>query len=93
MYTSEMQARLGLAQAYENLKDYSGAVSQYQRVLESSPKDIQSFFGMARSYAEEGQSQKALGMIDQAKKLGLEDKVDVQKIHDIINNLKNKKGK
>lgn len=88
----DQQARLGLAQSYENLKDYNDAISQYQRVLDNSPKDIQGYFGMARTYAEGGQDKKAVGMLLNAKKLGLEDKVDVQKIHDIINNKKIKQG-
>jgi cytochrome c-type biogenesis protein CcmH/NrfG len=35
----DVQARLGLAQAYEDLKDDNDAITQYQRVLELSPKD------------------------------------------------------
>jgi tetratricopeptide (TPR) repeat protein len=90
----DLKARLGLAQAYENLKDYKDAISQYQRALDTSPKNIAGYFGMARSFAEEGQDQKALSMLAGAKKLGLEDKVDVQRIHDIINSKKKKlKGK
>ena len=82
------EARSGLAQAYENLKVYDEAISQYQRVLEAAPKDVQANFGLARTYAEAGQNKKALDMLARAKKLGLEDKVDVQRIHDIINNKK-----
>jgi tetratricopeptide (TPR) repeat protein len=90
----DTKARLGLAQAYENLKDYNEAVSQYQRVVDASPKNIQGYFGLARSLAETGQVQKALDLLAGAKKLGLEDKVDVQRIHDIINSKKKKlKGK
>ena len=89
MYSQDnLQARFGLAQAYENLKDYNDAISQYQRVLDASPKDIQGYFGLARTYAEAGQDKKALDMLVGAKKLGLEDKVDVQKIRDIINSKK-----
>jgi tetratricopeptide (TPR) repeat protein len=90
MYAGNRQSRLGLAQAYENLKDYEGATREYQRVLDSFPKDVQAYFGFARVYAEEGQDKKALDMIAKSKKLGLEDKVDVQKIHDIINDKKKK---
>jgi tetratricopeptide (TPR) repeat protein len=86
----DLKARLGLAQAYENLKDYDDAIIHYQRVNDASPKDIQASFGLARAYAEAGQSQKALDQLAKAKKLGLEDKVDVQKIRDIINSKKKK---
>jgi len=89
--TDDIQARLGLAQSYEHLKVYSEAITQFQRVLDSSPKNIQAYFGLARTYAEEGQGTKALGMLVTAQKTGLEDKVDVQKIHDIINGKKIKK--
>ena len=86
----DLQARLGLAQAYEDLKDYKGAMSQYQRVIDASPKNIPGYFGLARSFAEAGQDKNALDLLAKAKKLGLEDKVDVQKIHDIINSKKKK---
>jgi len=92
MYSGELSARLGLALAYEHLKDYDGAIIQYQRVLDSSPRNIRGYFGMARSYAEGGQDKNALDMLVKAKKSGLEDKVDVQKIHDIINDQKKKFG-
>ena len=88
----DVQARLGLAQAYENLKVYHEAIGQYQRVLDSSPKEVQGYFGLARTYAEDGQYNKALDLLAKAKGLGLEDKVDVQKIHDIINSKKAKPG-
>jgi len=88
MFSNDGQYRLGLAQSYENLKDYHDAISQYQRVLDTNPKHVLAFFGMARTYAELGQDKKALDMLAQAKKLDLEDKVDVQKIHDIINGQK-----
>jgi tetratricopeptide (TPR) repeat protein len=86
----DLQARLGLAQAYEDLKDYKGAVNQYQRVIDASPKNIPGYFGLARSFAEAGQDKNALDLLAQAKKLGLEDKVDVQRIHDIISSKKKK---
>jgi len=35
-----------------------------------------------------GDTKQALKLLDYAQKLGLEDKIDVQKIHDIINGLK-----
>jgi len=88
MYSSDPQARLGLAQAYEDLKHYKEAISQYQRILESFPKDIKANFGIPRCYAEIGDTKQALKLLDYAQKLGLEDKIDVQKIHDIINGLK-----
>ena len=81
----DLQARLGLAQSYEHLKNYHEAVDQYQRLLEASPKDVQGYLGLARTYAEMGQDKKALGLLSHAPKLGVEDKVEVQKIRDIIN--------
>ena len=86
----DLKARLGLAQAYENLKDYNDAAIHYQRLLDGAPKDFQGNFGLARVYAMLGQDQKALDQLARAKKLGLEDKVDVQKNHDIINSKKKK---
>jgi tetratricopeptide (TPR) repeat protein len=85
MYSGDKQARLGLAQAYENLKDYNGAIIQYQAVIDTFPKDYQGYFGLAQTYAETGQDKKALGLLGSAQKLGLQDKVAVQRIHDIIN--------
>jgi tetratricopeptide (TPR) repeat protein len=91
MYSQgDLQARLGLAQAYEDLKDYQGAINQYQRVVDASGQNVQGYFGLARSYARAGQDKNALDLLARAQKLGLEDKVDVQKIHDIINNKKMK---
>ena len=89
---SDLPARIGLAQTYESLKCYNEAVTQYQRVLDLSPKDIQGYLGIARTYAEAGHDKDALDWLARAKKLGLEDKIDVQKIHDIINNKKKKPG-
>ena len=83
-------ARLGLALAYENLRYYHEAIGQYQRLLELSPNDVQGNFGLARCFALVGQDKEALDALAKAKKLGLEDKVDVQRIHDIIDS-KNKK--
>jgi tetratricopeptide (TPR) repeat protein len=85
---ADFHARIGLAQAYENLKDYKDAILHYQRGLSASPKDVQGYFGLARVYALTGQFKKAEDMLKAAPKLGVEDKVDVQKIHDIINNKK-----
>jgi hypothetical protein len=87
----DVQARLGLAIAYENLKYYNEAINQYQRVLYASPKNVQGYLGLARSYAQLGQDKKALDMLGSAQRLSPIDKVDVQKIHDIINNKKIKK--
>ena len=61
-------------------------------MLDISSKNLQGYFGLARTYAETGQDAKALGMVGAAQKLGLEDKVDVQRIHDIINDKKKKEG-
>ena len=85
MYTGDLQARLRLAEAYENLKEYQGAILQYKRVLDATPKQAEAFFGLARTYAESGQDKNALEMLAKALKMGIEDKVDVQRIHDIIN--------
>jgi hypothetical protein len=91
MYSGDKQARLGLAQAYENLKDYNEAVIQFQKVVDDSPKDFQGYYGLAQTYAEMGQDKKALGQLAQAQKSGLQDKVAVQKIRDIIKNKKKKR--
>jgi len=92
IYSNDKQARLGLAQAYENLKDFSDAITQYQRVIEASPKEYQGYYGLAQTYAEIGQDKRALGLLRDAQKLGLQDKVALQKIHDIINDQKKKQG-
>ncbi len=86
----DLSLRLDLALAYEDLKDYKGAISQYQRVTGSSPGNFHALFGLARVYALDGQDKKALDTLEQAKKIAPEDKVDVQKIHDIINSKKTK---
>ncbi|MDE1921345.1 MAG: tetratricopeptide repeat protein [Candidatus Omnitrophica bacterium] len=90
IYTGDLPSILGLAHAYEELKHYDGAIDEYRRVLSIFPRNIEGYFGLARCLAKEGKDKKALAMIDKAKKLGLEDKVDVQKIHDIINGKKKK---
>jgi len=89
----DVGARVGLAEGYENLKHYSGAIREYQRVLGDSPKNIRGFFGLARTFAEIGKDKVALDMLAKANKLGLEDKVAVQKINDIINDKKIKNTK
>ncbi len=83
-------ARLGLAHAYENLKDYEGAIRQFQRVVESSASNPEGYLGLARSFAEAGQDNKALDLLARAPKAVMQDKVDVGKIHDIINGHKSK---
>jgi len=90
MYSGDKQARLGLAQTYENLKYYNEATIQFQKVADDYPKDYQGFYGLAQTYAEEGQAKRSQEMLIQAQKLGLQDKVAVQKIRDIIN-AKNRK--
>jgi tetratricopeptide (TPR) repeat protein len=82
---NDVPSRLGLARSYADLKDYPGAISQYLRVIEISPKNSEAYFGLARAYAQDGQDKKALDTLAKAKKLGLEDKLAVGKIHDIIN--------
>ena len=84
----DLSMRSDLALAYENLKEYKGAISQYQRVVEASPKDSHALFSLAHVYALAGQDNKALETLEQASKIAPEDKVDVQKIRDIIKNKK-----
>jgi len=86
------QAHLGLAQSYENLKSYDEAISFYQRALDAMPKNAGGYFGLARCYAQLGQDKKALDLLGVAQKMDPEDKIDVQKIHDIINSKKMKQG-
>ncbi|MBF0510829.1 MAG: tetratricopeptide repeat protein [Candidatus Omnitrophica bacterium] len=88
MYTGDLQTKIGLAQAYEGLRNFQGALAQYQKVLDASPRDVSGYFGKARVYAQMGEEKKALDMLQAASKLGIEDKVDVQRIHDIINDKK-----
>ena len=83
--------RLSLAGAYENLKNYKGAIAQYERVLEGNSKNSMGYFGLARNYALLNQEKMALKYLSKAQNLAPEDKVDVSKIHDIID--KNKKPK
>jgi len=83
--------RINLAKAYENLKDYRGAIGQYERLLEMDCKTAKVYYGFSRSYALLGQEPMALRFLSKAKGLDPEDKVDVQRIHDIIE--KNKKPK
>ncbi len=85
----DIPMRLDLAMAYENLKEYQGAIIQYRRVVEASPKNVSARFGLARVYALSGQERQALDALNQAQKMAPEDKVDVKKIHDIINSKKN----
>ena len=59
-------------------------------MLDALPKDLDGYYGMARCYALDGQDKKSLDMLIGSKKLGIEDKVEVQKIRDIINNKKKK---
>ena len=86
----DIPMRLDLAMAYENLKEYQGAIIQYQRVVDAAPKNVSARFGLARVYALNGQERQALDALNQAQKMAPEDKVDVKKIHDIIDSKKNK---
>ncbi len=86
-YDTEM--RLNLAKAYEDLKDYTGALEQYERAVELDPRSSKGYFGLSRSYALTGKDTAALDFLKKAQALTPEDKVDVQKIHDILE--KNKK--
>ncbi|MEI7998940.1 MAG: tetratricopeptide repeat protein, partial [Candidatus Omnitrophota bacterium] len=85
------QIRVSLARAYESLKDYKGAISQYDRVIEVAPKNSKAYYGLAKCYAYLGREKAALNFFRQAKAISPEDKIDVQEIHDIID--KNKKTK
>ncbi|MBI3601395.1 MAG: tetratricopeptide repeat protein [Candidatus Omnitrophica bacterium] len=89
----DIQTRLNLALAYENLKDFKGAVGQYQRVIEMDPRSSKGYFGLARAYALDGKRPQALNMLHQFQMMAPEDKVNVQKIRDIMDkNKKRKKG-
>ncbi len=88
-YDSEI--RLDLAGAYEFLKDSNGAREQYERIIEADAKNSKAYFGLARLAALSGQEKKALDFLKTAQTLDSKDKVDVKKIHDIIEN--NKKPK
>lgn len=88
----DVSVRLSLAESYENLKDFEGAKEQYDRVIEVSPKGSKGYFGLARVSALMGREAKALETLKKASALDPEDKVDVQKIHDIIEKNKKKKS-
>jgi tetratricopeptide (TPR) repeat protein len=86
------EIRLSLAKSYESLKDYMGAKEQYDRVVEVAPNSIKGHIGLARAVAMLGYYDRALDILKKAPQAtSSEDKVDVQKIHDIID--KNKKLK
>ncbi|MBF0489621.1 MAG: tetratricopeptide repeat protein [Candidatus Omnitrophica bacterium] len=87
----DTSVRLGLAEAYVHLKNFKRALEQYNKVLEVDPKSARGYFGLAWVYASTNQEAKALDNLKQAQVLDKEDKVDVKKIHDIIE--KNKKPK
>ena len=80
----DVQIRVNLAVAYEHLKDFKGAAYQYERIIELDPDNPKGHFGLAKAYALDGQKQKALDALAQAQKMSPEDKVDVKKIHAII---------
>jgi tetratricopeptide (TPR) repeat protein len=89
--SQDKNLRLALAEAYEHLKDYSGAKLQYERILELNPKSSKAYFGLAKIAALTDQTLKANEYLAKAQKLDPKDKVAVDKIRDIID--KNKKPK
>ncbi len=85
----DLQTRGSLALAYEKLKDYKGAIKQYERMIEDAPQDPKGYFGLAKVYALQGKSRKAIETLKTARQLASaakppKDKVDVQQIRDII---------
>jgi len=67
----DIPMRLDLAMAYENLKEYKGAIIQYRRVADAAPKNVSARFGLARVYALDGQERQALDALNQAQKMAL----------------------
>jgi tetratricopeptide (TPR) repeat protein len=83
------ETRLKLAFAYEQLKDYKGAIVQYERVLENDWKNAKVYFGLARCNARLGKENIALGHLKTAQTLDPEDKIAVKRFHDIMDEIKN----
>jgi pentatricopeptide repeat protein len=93
LYLNDRNARFGMAMSYEYLNDYDRAINQYQRLHDANPKDAEIYYAIIRTYAKMGKLKKAESMLAGAKKLGFEDKVENDKIRDIINGKKKAAGR
>jgi tetratricopeptide (TPR) repeat protein len=76
--------RVQLATAYVNLKDYTQAIKQFDRVLEGDPENIKALFGKARALGYLGKHRIASKYLDQAKAIAPNEKEEISKISDII---------
>ena len=88
----DIKVRLQLAVAYEHLKNFNGAILQYDRASEIDPKNAKIYFGFARVFALKNESSKAMEYLKKAQGLDPKDKVAVKKIRDIIEKNKNPKS-
>lgn len=62
------ESRYLLAQSYEGLKDFDGAMKQYQRLVEENPSfEYKAFIGIIRSQAAKGELEQALKALQTIK--------------------------
>ncbi len=92
MSAANTENRLNLAQAYFNLKEYKGAIRQYETILSMEPKNIRIHFLLARAYALYEEYDKSLETIRAAYKLGPRATVDILAIAEIFEKGKKHEG-
>ena len=76
--------RHNLALAYLDLKEYKGAVGQYQGIVKVWPKDPKGHFFLAKAYLLDGQFAPALEALKKAHQLSPEDIRDLMDLGDLF---------
>ena len=66
MDPGHLPTRFNLAQAYEDLGDFDGAIKQCERILEYSPKNPRAIFVMAKLLTKTGKYPEAIKRLDEA---------------------------
>jgi len=61
------QVHLGLAKAYEDIKNYDKAADEYNEVLNINPLCVKAYQGLAGTYSQKGSYVEALSVIKQAR--------------------------
>ncbi len=84
MYPSDIRARLLLAQSYEGIKDFKGAISQYARLLEDGQNDAQVLLGLARAHASLGNIKQVMMLFNDARVRKDTLSVDMIRLGDVL---------
>ncbi len=80
----DKKVRHNFALCYFDLKDYKGAIKQYQKIIETWPTDPQAYFLLAKTYASEKRYDKTLEILSKAHRLQPDDVNDILGVGDVI---------